>query len=191
MKWECFLFRWEWRLENDCESNCLIRCIFPLMSIHEPERENTSFSCSPLTLLWRLCLTLNHFPKVELSMRRRWDVFAGPADSEDTLAQVAARAWSSTHYWRFAGPIRPAACFCAFRIFVFSRILKAIEEGSHVSHVGHVGHVSIQIKSDWDKVCSTDSGQQTQDVTQPIQTAISVPALSRAVSIMPSYFSSI
>ena len=123
MKWECFLFRWERRLENDCESNCL-RCIFPLMSIHEPERENTSFSCSPLTLLWRLCLTFNYFPKVELSMRRRWDVFAGPADSEDTLAQVAAREWSSTHYWRFAGPIRPAACFCAFRIFVFSRILK-------------------------------------------------------------------
>ena len=121
MKWECFLFRWEWRLENDCESNCL-RFIFPLMSIHEPERENTSFSCSPLTLLWRLCLTFNYFPKVELSMRRRWDVFAGPADSEDTLAQVVAREWSSTHYWRFAGPIRPAACFCAFRIFVFSRI---------------------------------------------------------------------
>ena len=44
----------------------------------------------------------------------------------------------------------------------------SIVEGSHISHV------NIQIKLDCDSVCSTDSGQQ--DVTQPSQTAISVPA---------------
>ena len=54
---------------------------------------------------------------------------------------------------------------------MYFREYLSIVEGSHVSHVSHV---SIQIKLDSDSVCSTDSGQQ--DVTQPSQTAISVPA---------------